>query len=280
MRLALVHILGGDGKGQTCTGTAIGGPWILTAAHCVIWEEGRNLRSTAEAQQRLGHRSGTDLDILVAGRGNYQAHAYPQVAGGNYKTFDVNRIIVHRDYRITDTSIVSDLALLQLSADVETAKVTPARLASPGDDLRKLTMAGYGYTHAEDSQPGTNLRVAWPATPTTDQGFLSIVFRTSNAGTGRFCPGDSGGPAFTGRHRGCPTYLAPKIAQEAPRPRPLAGVISYLAETRTQKEINDGVPLSGERCTSTSLNRLMDVTNPANHRWICDRTNNMALGCR
>ncbi|MFC7608529.1 trypsin-like serine protease [Teichococcus aestuarii] len=150
MRLALVHILGGDGKGQTCTGTAIGGPWILTAAHCVIWEEGRNLRSTAEAQQRLGHRSGTDLDILVAGRGNYQAHAYPQVAGGNYKTFDVNRIIVHRDYRITDTSIVSDLALLQLSADVETAKVTPARLASPGDDLRKLTMAGYGYTHAED----------------------------------------------------------------------------------------------------------------------------------
>jgi hypothetical protein len=89
-----------------------------------------------------------------------------------------------------------------------------------------------------------------------------------------FCSGDSGGPVFAGRYRGCkPSDIVPER-----RPHLLQGTISYSYPTTGEGATGEQRNFSA--CRNSDLPMVMqDITMPERHRWICGIAGDNVDGC-
>ncbi len=157
-------------RGTSCTGVAIAGDLVMTAAHCVL----------PGADYKLVERDASGApklrDIATIAR-------HPQ--------FDANAAVRHR--------VTADIALLKFAAPLRNA---PASLAPVGASVAVgdlLVVAGYGVTVPEDGKSGGVLRAA-TLVVTGQPGSLQFrlidpAARNERAGLGA-CAGDSGASVF------------------------------------------------------------------------------------
>lgn len=128
--IVMLSYKGFGGYGQFCDGSIIHRRYILTAAHCFVgWDESA---STYE---------------IVAG-------AYNKVEKASHqKTYYLESITCHEEYRVSSRQIIYDLCLLKTTEDIEFNEYVwpiclPDDLPPPNDGTydRNCTVAGWGDT--------------------------------------------------------------------------------------------------------------------------------------
>lgn len=165
---AVVMLTGANGF---CSGTAIAGDLVLTAAHCVL--------------------PGSDYKLLLVRAGGPPT-LKPIAAIARHPQFDPAAARRH--------IASADVALLKFSERISAAPVplAPAGFKVAAGD--PILIAGYGLATPGEPRSGGSVRIA-SLIATGQPGTLQVrlmdpATRNERAGLGA-CVGDSGGPAFT-----------------------------------------------------------------------------------
>ena len=126
----------------------------------------------------------------------------PQVSIGDRK-LDVNKVIIHPNYKLTRTSIENDIALIQIKEKV--TNIPLAKLYDKEEEKGKeITIVGRGDFGTGLSGPVKRDKITRAATNRIDKVYNQwLVFSFDNPESenvteleGISGPGDSGGPAF------------------------------------------------------------------------------------
>lgn len=253
-------------EARLCSGTLIASKWVLSAAHCFV-------NDTRAA----------DLDSLKL---LPDEQVRPVIWASKAKLPDAERIrrgthiLVHphySGYSLTDPvgqSYQNDLAVIELDAPYPDS-VVPAELATAEAWKKESTIAGYGYSNASNGTMG-KLELTWPSLLEFVGTEMRFATKDQFGNRSAFCRGDSGGPVFAGRVRGCmPTDEEPER-----RPRLIEGTISYIQRlgeppehARSEEEVQ------AERCRTADYDVVQNITAPEQRAWICTATTHEAGGC-
>ena len=178
-----VYLTAGD---YMCGGTIISENWILTAAHCVLDDDGNVINVN-------------NMEIKVGATNPYR------ILQG--KEYAIKNVIVHKNYNIND--IEYDIAVLELYNSIDFENAEPIELISE-EEARDgatapgvlATVSGWGLTRViPDKDYATTLQAAElpivsNETAATVWGSIdsSILMAGYRFGGKDACSGDSGGP--------------------------------------------------------------------------------------
>lgn len=147
-----------------CSGTMITGTYVLSAAHCFLFDADNN---------------GSADQIISAS------------ITANGRQISASRVFVHPDYYETAEALFNDVAILNLDspADLPIIPIVLSQAVSGGDVVQ---IFGYGST---GNTAGTGvLRSGEMRVTEVSENHLITQFNGSNGSN--TCVGDSGGPAF------------------------------------------------------------------------------------
>ena len=253
-----------DGKGKVsnpkiCSFVRVGGPFAVTAAHCVI-ESGAG----AQVRKRNYHSSGLEAVALLP-----RLDAVELNPEGCFDTPSQCGYFVSRLRTVPELPVgiswpssaggpSPDVALLTLPFEAN-APVATTGVTSGAAQADRLTLAGYGLANATGAYDWGSLLVGWQQHPPQLDATSLIWSVDVNNGSAGGCGGDSGGAVYEGDIAGLPNEV-----------RVLGGIISSGELPQT------GASEVG-KCAASKKGRAarLDI----HYSWLCKQSSNAVLGC-
>jgi len=184
----MVALMDGTGSSQFCGGTLVASKYVVTAAHCMFFDQNaQQPLTTSQVKVRIG-----DHDLAATGE-----TSIPE------KTISVSKITNHPSYAPAGGSLNNDITVLELAEAVDLNVYTPACLAQTSDEStfygKTAQVYGWGTTSSGGAASSKLLEVDVPVvTPTqcaTSMGPMEGGQICAGGVSGKdSCQGDSGGP--------------------------------------------------------------------------------------
>jgi hypothetical protein len=173
-------LISASGTSPYCGGSYIGGPYVVTAAHCAYFSGASQVRVV------MGHITTTEI------------------GDGTGTIYNVERIIMSHNYN--DSTIDSDIAILELTRSPSSDGFSPISVATSGFGAGEgagtpVTVLGFGATSETGSQSSTLQELQIPIVADSVASSIYGSNLTNNmitagvlAAGSDSCFGDSGGP--------------------------------------------------------------------------------------